>query len=213
MELSDQTFPAVAPELLNKIKELVAKPLFGGASFTLINAGVLIISCLTFFNSLWSGLFLLSGDKKFLSWKRHLRAFALLGLMILIVFFSFLLQPLFKWLGLPFGNLILQFIIFWLAFSVAFYWLFLGQGKMREAAFASGIFVLLLILSKGLFWLYLSFIRQSVAVNYGEYYLIFVGALWVYLFMNLFFYGLSLCMVMRERSLLNEDSLPPSRES
>ncbi len=204
VELSGQTFPEIAPELLLKIKNLVAKPLFGGTSFTLINSIVLVASCLTFFNSLWSGLFLLSGDKMYLSWKRHLRGFALLGLMILIVFFSFLLQPLFRWIGLPFGSLLWQFFLFWLAFTVAFHWLFGAQGKKREAALASGVFVLLLISSKGLFWLYLYLIRQSVAVNYGEYYLIFVGALWVYFLMNLFFYCLSLCIVMRDKDPFQE---------
>lgn len=200
IEVSGYTFPEIAPELLIKIKALVAKPLQGGTSFTIINSFLLLISCLTFFNSLWGGLYLLSGDMMFLSWKRHLRAFGMLGMMILIVFFSFLLQPVLKWLGIPFGLTIWQFFIFWIAFSLTYYWLFGGSGKKREAVLASATFVGLLIGSKGLFWLYLLAIRSSVEINYGEYYLIFVGAIWVFLFMNLFFYGLSLCIVMRENS-------------
>ena len=57
----------------------------------------------------------------------------------------------------------------------------------------------LLIGSKALFWLYVYAIRRSVAINYGEFYLIFVGAVWVYLLMNLFFYGLSICIVQQEK--------------
>jgi len=199
VEASGHAFPDIAPEILSKIKSIIITPLFGGPFLIVLNSVILMISCLTFFNSIWSGLYLLSGDKSFLSWRRHLYGFALLGMMILLVFFSFLLQPILKWIGVPLGLTIWQFFIFWIAFSLAYYWLFRGKGKKKQALLASATFVSLLIGSKALFWLYVYAIRRSVAINYGEFYLIFVGAVWVYLLMNLFFYGLSICIVQQEK--------------
>ncbi len=86
-------FPAVAPELLLKIQAMIKGPLFAGTKFTIINFALLAVSAMTFLNSLWSGLFIITEDKSNISWSRVLKGFVIVGITILAVILLFILPP------------------------------------------------------------------------------------------------------------------------
>lgn len=91
----NSVFPDVAPEVLERVKEMVAGPLFGGARFTIINLFVLFLSSLSFFNSIWSGLFQITQDKSYLSFWRNLKGIIVIGITIGLITLSLSLPTLF----------------------------------------------------------------------------------------------------------------------
>lgn len=103
--------PNIAPEVLNKIKSIVAGPLFGGASFTFINLFVLALSSLSFFNSIWSGLFLITEDRSYLSFWRNLKGVVIIGVTILLMVLSLSLPALFIFFAeLAQDNFVVNFV-------------------------------------------------------------------------------------------------------
>tara|TARA_R110002072_G_scaffold1989_1_gene16233 strand:- start:6195 stop:7133 length:939 start_codon:yes stop_codon:yes gene_type:complete len=91
----EEVFPDIGPEIIIKVKNLLAGPLFGKAQFTVINFFILLVSSLSFFNAIWSGLFLISGDKSLLSPKKHFKGIVVIGFTILILVVALSIQPLF----------------------------------------------------------------------------------------------------------------------
>jgi membrane protein len=91
MDMSNSILPTLAPDILNKAKSLIQGPLFAGAKFTIINSVVLLISALSFFNSIWSALFIISEDKSHLSLNKHFKGIVIIGITIgmLLITFSF----------------------------------------------------------------------------------------------------------------------------
>ncbi len=98
VELSDSLLPVLAPDLLTAAKSVIEGPLFAGTKFTIINSGVLLISALSFFNSIWSALFIISEDTSHLSWKKHIKGLTIIGMTIIILLISFSLHPLMTFL-------------------------------------------------------------------------------------------------------------------
>lgn len=91
--IGTQIFPDVAPEIILKVKNLISAPLYGGAKFTLINFVILTISSLSFFNAIWSGLFLISGDRTYLKANKHFKGIVIITVTILLVLLLFSIQP------------------------------------------------------------------------------------------------------------------------
>ncbi|MCP4911854.1 MAG: hypothetical protein GY909_01950 [Oligoflexia bacterium] len=94
-EFGDDLFPDIGPEILLKIKSILAGPLFGKAQFTVLNFLLLLVSSLSFFNAIWSGLFLISGDRSLLSPKKHLKGIVIIGVTISILVLALSIQPIF----------------------------------------------------------------------------------------------------------------------
>lgn len=226
--LGQEAFPEVEPEVLNRIKNIVKGPMLGGASFTFVNFVILSLSSLSFFNSIWAGLFRLSEDKTLVSWIKHLKAMVLIGVTVLIVLFLFSLQPAlffalkivkhnalidaidanipalegfvvmirslstqsFYWLRHP----IFQFSLFVIYFALVYRWFFNWRLKKREAFIASATFAFLLLIGKVIFGLYFTYLRVRLIQSYGDYYTILVGALWIFLILAFFYYGI--CLVI-----------------
>lgn len=90
-------FPQLTGDFLVTIRELVETALFGSAQLTLINIAFLLVGSLSFVNSLWTGLFLITGDRLFSTWKNYLRGIALLGFSSVFVGILFLIPSLFVW--------------------------------------------------------------------------------------------------------------------
>ncbi len=86
-------FPEVAPELLLKLQQLIKGPLFAGTKFTILNFFLLGISAITFLNSIWSGIYLITEDKQNISWSRVLKGFIIIGITISMVLLIFILPP------------------------------------------------------------------------------------------------------------------------
>jgi membrane protein len=93
MEMSDSVLPTLAPDILEKAKSLIQGPLFAGVKFTVFNSIILLISALSFFNSIWSALFIISEDKSHLSWKKHIKGIFIIGITIIVLLMAFAFHP------------------------------------------------------------------------------------------------------------------------
>lgn len=110
----------------------------------------------------------------------------------------------------PIKNNIFQFILFFFYFSALYSWMFRWKIKKREAFLASATFVFLMIFGKSLFWVYFFTLRARLIESYGDYYTIVVGALWVYLIMCFFYFGICLCVELLKKT---DNSAQDSKES
>jgi membrane protein len=91
--IGEQFFPEVAPELLLKVQLLIKGPLFAGTNFTLLNFIFLAVTTLTFLNSIWMGIFFITGDKNILSLWKILKGFVIIGMTLLMIGLIFILPP------------------------------------------------------------------------------------------------------------------------
>ncbi len=88
-------FPGFTTEVLLALKGIVRAALFGPAQLTLVNIIFLLISSLTFVNSLWTGIYLMTQDRHFLSWHNYVRGLVLLAVSSIFVTGLFLLPSLY----------------------------------------------------------------------------------------------------------------------
>ncbi|MCR9203810.1 MAG: YihY/virulence factor BrkB family protein [Halobacteriovoraceae bacterium] len=110
----------------------------------------------------------------------------------------------------PVKNNIVQFILFFFYFAALYSWLFRWEIKKRDAFLASATFVFLMILGKSLFWVYFFTLRGRLIESYGDYYTIVVGALWVYLMMCFFYFGICLCVeILKNPDKTTQDNPEP----
>ncbi len=91
--IGSQFFPEVAPQLLLRLQTLIKGPLFAGTNFTLLNFLFLVISTITFLNSIWMGIYFISEDKTHLSLWRILKGFVIIGMTLIMLAMIFILPP------------------------------------------------------------------------------------------------------------------------
>lgn len=91
--IGSQFFPEVAPQLLMKLQMLIKGPLFAGTKFTLLNFFVLVVSTITFLNSIWMGIFFITDDKSILNLWRILKGFVIIGITLVMLSLIFILPP------------------------------------------------------------------------------------------------------------------------
>jgi len=225
-------FPNAAPGFLENVQLLLKGPLFGGASFTIINFCILLISSLSFFNAVWSGLYVISRDKTYRSIKKHFKGLLLIILTVMFLIVAFSVHPVlifivkalqhnsvmdfvydnseslrgaivfFKSLRpektFLFRADLLHFIVFFLYFTTLYRWFFHWRLAKKSAFLASATFVGLMLLGKNLFWIYFFYVRETLKANYGDFYTTIVAIIWVYLMMCFFYYGVCLCVVLKQ---------------
>ena len=82
-------FPSLAPELVTMLKDFITGPLFAGRELTIINFVFLTFSGVSFLNSIYNGLYIISEDKSYRSLWKYLRGMAVIGISLagLIVMF------------------------------------------------------------------------------------------------------------------------------
>ncbi|MBH47547.1 MAG: hypothetical protein CME71_05205 [Halobacteriovorax sp.] len=88
-------FPGLTGGFLTTVRELVETALFGSVKITLFNLFVLLVGSLSFVNSLWTGVYLITEDRSFLSWRNYVRAIVLLGFSSIFVTLLFLIPSFF----------------------------------------------------------------------------------------------------------------------
>ena len=232
-------FPSVLPGMIEKLQNIVSGPLFGSAKFTVINFVILAWSSLSFFNSIWNGLYIMTDDHKHVSIWKHLKGIVVIGITIGLVVFVIGVPPLVMAIinfirtsetietlskvipGLSFlksyilsftigknfllKSIIFSFFIFLGYFTVLYRWFFAWKLSWKESVTSSAVFVLLLYLGKNLFWVYLMYVRENLIKNYGDYYTFILGIIWIFLVMNFFFLGASLCHVFMVRNKLLQE--------
>ena len=91
--LGNRFFPDVAPQLLLQAQNLIRGPLFANNNFTFINFLFLIISAITFLNSIWMGIYFITEDKNILSFWKILKGFVIIGITLLMLAMIFVLPP------------------------------------------------------------------------------------------------------------------------
>lgn len=91
--IGSKFFPEVAPQLLSNLQQLIKGPLFAGANFTLLNFVFLVVSTITFLNSIWMGIFFITDDKSILSPWRILKGFVIVGMTLTMLAMIFVLPP------------------------------------------------------------------------------------------------------------------------
>lgn len=91
--LGSRFFPSTAPELLMTIQKIIKGPLFAGKQLTMINVFILLISLITFLNSIWMGIYFITEDKTILSPWRILKGFVIIAFTFLMVMVLFVMPP------------------------------------------------------------------------------------------------------------------------
>ena len=110
-DLTAKFLPDVAPEILTKVQGMVKGPLFANGQFTALNFIILMASSLSFFNSIWNGLFLITEDKSYLNLSKHLKGLFVIGVTILSLSFLFFMPTLIFYIGkLMSNNIIVEFV-------------------------------------------------------------------------------------------------------
>lgn len=74
-------------------------------------------------------------------------------------------------------------------FNFKIYW--------RESLMASSVFIISMIAGKSAFWMYFFLVRDRLISNYGNFYSLLVGIVWLYILMCFFFFGAAMCCVFR----------------
>lgn len=91
--LGQRFFPEVAPQLLLQAQTLIKGPLFAAQQFTIFNFLFLIVSTVTFLNSIWMGIYFITEDKNILSFWKILKGFVIIGITLLMLGMIFVLPP------------------------------------------------------------------------------------------------------------------------
>lgn len=91
--LGQRFFPEVAPQLLQKIQILIKGPLFAENHFTLLNFIFLLVSAITFINSIWMGIYFITEDKSILSFKKFLKGFVIIAITLVMLGMIFVIPP------------------------------------------------------------------------------------------------------------------------
>lgn len=233
-KLGNEVFPNLGPEGLLKAQAIVKSIFLANKQFTLINFIILIISSLSFFNTIWSGIFLITDDRSFLKWWKHLKGLGVIALTVVVLVITFSFHPVTLLLinslkynvvvdiiyrdvdslrgvidylramdiqkSILFRENLFHFFIFITYFTFIYRWFFNWKISLKSALLSSTTFVGLLLIGKSLFWVYFFYVRETLISSYGDYYTFIMAIVWIYLVMCFFFYGVGLCVVLRDRT-------------
>ena len=109
--LGEHFFPEVAPQLLQKIQLLIQGPLFAAHQVTILNFIFLIVSAITFLNSIWMGIYFITEDRKILSPRKILKGFVIIALTLVMLGMIFIIPPIIIFfIKLVQNNLVTQFV-------------------------------------------------------------------------------------------------------
>ena len=225
-ELILHSLPQMPESFFLTLKEMIRKAIYANKGITFFNFLLLIVTLTSFLNSLWNGLFIITDDKSLLSWKKHLTSILLiLSTFIFFSFLNFI--PLFLKLityllthntlmdllhvyfpsGYQFifslngiGNFSGEYLFLPILlglFTYLYWWFFNRKLDLKSAFWGGASFVILLFIGKKLFLVYMGTVRLGVVRNYGDYYTLFLGAMWAYFSMCFFYFGASLCYSLK----------------
>ncbi len=231
----ERFMPNVSAELFEQIKTMISGPLFGGAKVTVVNLVILFFSSLSFFNSIWNGLYLITNDRSYLSFWKNLKGVVIIGMTIGLFSLSLSLPRILIFsVGLVQNNFVVNFIwdlfpplrplldylrhydigaltflsspivmifFFVIYFALLYRWFFSWRLPYLNSFIAASTFVLALFAGKNFFWIYFFYVRDNLVKNYGDFYTVIVGLMWVYLVLCFFYFGACLCHVLRDKPI------------
>jgi membrane protein len=94
LSMGEQLFPDASNDLLLTLKKVIEGPLFSNSNLNVFNIFILIASSLTFTNVIWSGLYLITGDKSYISRWKYLKGLVIILVTLMIMLFSMILPTL-----------------------------------------------------------------------------------------------------------------------
>lgn len=231
----EQFLPDFSSEIFETMKNLISGPLFGGAHVTSVNLFLLLLTSLSFFNSIWNGLYLITNDRSYLSFWKNVKGVVIIGVTIGILILSLVLPKLFIaivqvmqnnfvvdliWELFPplrpiveslqvydisrwkfFTSLPFYMFIFLVYFTLLYRWFFAWKLPYFNSLVAALTFVLSMMIGKNLFFIYFFYVRENLVRNYGDFYTLIIGLMWVYFVMCFFYFGACLSHVMRNETL------------
>lgn len=220
-------FPDVLPEFIVKIKQAISRPLMASSGITLLNIFFLALSTFSLFNSIWSGLYLITDNKGHISLKKALKDLFVIGFTVSFLGTTLFIPTLLKLIKgfltdarlmaitfeiLPRGDVLLSlwlkgnsfffslfesdlfyFTLLVAYVTILFHWFFNRLLIWKESLFCALSFVVSLSLLKSLFWIYFKYARTGLIQNYGDFYTVVFGVMWLYFAMCCFYFSLCLC--------------------
>ncbi|MCO4793934.1 MAG: YihY/virulence factor BrkB family protein [Bacteriovoracaceae bacterium] len=93
LTMGQNLFPEKSSQMISLVEKIVEGPLFSGASFNIFNLLILIFSSLTFTNIIWSGLYLITEDKRHISSWKYLKGLVIILVTIVIFCVTLILPP------------------------------------------------------------------------------------------------------------------------
>lgn len=77
--------------MLITLKKVIEGPIFSESKFNIVNVFILIASSLTFTNVIWNGLFLITGDKSYVSRWKYVKGLVIILVTIVIMLFTLIM--------------------------------------------------------------------------------------------------------------------------
>lgn len=92
-----------------------------------------------------------------------------------------------------------SFTLFYIYLVFIYRWMLNFKIGPKEAIYSVLVFLGGLFAAKQLFWLYLKYVREGLVRNYGDYYTLILGLIWIYFIMSLFYFSLSIAQAFIEQ--------------
>jgi membrane protein len=93
--MAKEVMPNLRPETLYKVENIFFAPLTAGAPLTIFNLFIFSWSLFTFLNSIWNGLYLMTGDRSFTSSWRHAKGIVIIIITAILISITLLLPSAF----------------------------------------------------------------------------------------------------------------------
>lgn len=100
---------------------------------------------------------------------------------------------------------IINLLLYLAYFTILFKWFFGNKLHKKDAFLGALIFVQGPIFGKYLFLLYMSYMREGLIKNYGDYYTYILGLMWVYILFGVFYFSVCFCQKRKERASFQEE--------
>ncbi len=101
---------------------------------------------------------------------------------------------------------IASFLVFFLYLTFIYRWIFSFRLKKVEAVISVLVFLGGVFGARQVFWLYLRYVREGLVRNYGDYYTIILGLVWIYFVMSLFYFSMCVAQVFIEKKFQSKDN-------
>ncbi|EQC45325.1 YihY/virulence factor BrkB family protein [Bacteriovorax sp. Seq25_V] len=216
-------FELIPPHLdgvVNIIADMLKKSLFANKGFNIINTFFLLISSLGFINSIWKALSVITGEKNASQVVKTIKGigvlaitcgFLTLAFIIPIVFqlitkisevgyiakmiAFFKIEKIFEILNsLIIGADIVSVIMIVIFMMSILRYILHPRINFKSALLGSGVFTILIISVKSLFFFYVSFVEAGLVANYGASYALILLFIWILFSMFVFYFSVLLSL-------------------
>ncbi len=206
--------------VVNIIADMLKKSLFANKGFSIINTFFLMISSLGFINSIWRALSVITGEKNASQLVKTIKGVGVLAITCGFLTLAFIIPILFQLLAkvseigyiakiiaffkiekifeilnsLVFGADVVSVIMIIVFMMSILRYILHPRVNLKSALLGSGIFTILIILVKSLFFYYVSFVEAGMVANYGASYALILLFIWILFSMLVFYFSVLLSL-------------------